>query len=110
MSQTCRIILFAVSLLIGGREVSSSILSHFDFCKQQLSLAGDSDDYANWLLDNESFSSEEDKDFDHSSIQDYLYEEGAQQFDFVISILGRFNRTVELSFPSLPLLFRNLRL
>ena len=108
MSLTCRIILFTVSLLIGGREISSSFLTHFD--KQDSSLAEQSADAANWLFDSETSGSGEEEDFDESALHDFIDADCDQHEEFLSTGIAGINRTVDLSFPNLSVLFRNLRL
>jgi hypothetical protein len=110
MSLACRILLLTVSFLIGGREISSSILTQFDFEKQLSSLAGESDDAASWILDNETSGSGEEEDFDESSIEDAIDTDCSQQNQLSSNVVVGINRTVDLSLPDLSVLFRNLRL
>ena len=110
MSFACRILLLTVSFLIGGREISSSILTQFDFEKQLSSLAGESHDSASWLFDNETSGSEEEEDLDDSGLDDSIDTDCSQQKELLFNGVVGINRTVDLSFPNLPILFRNLRL
>ena len=110
MSLACRIILLTVSLLIGGREISFSILTQFDFEKQQSSFAGESDDVASWLFDNETSGSGEEENLDDAALDDSFDTGSSQQKEFLSNVVVGINRTIDLSFPDLSVLFRNLRL
>lgn len=110
MSLACRIILLTVSLLIGGREISFSILTQFDFEKQLASFVGESDDCSSWLFDNETSGSVEEEDFDDSVHDDFIATDCSQQKELLSNAVVGINRTIDLSFPDLSVLFRNLRL
>ncbi len=101
--------MLTVSFLIGGREISSSILAQFDSDKQVSSLAGEPHDSASWLFDNETSGSEE-EDLDDSGLDDTIDTDCSQKKELLFNVVPGINRTVDLSFPNLSVLFRNLRL
>lgn len=110
MSLACRILMLTVSFLIGGREISSSILTQLDCEKQLSSLAGESDAAANWMFDNESSGSGEEEDLDDSRLDDAVAADCSQQNELLFNGVVGINRRVDLSFPGLSVLYRNLRL